>query len=213
MTKRKAIDDSQTDGITSLRNDSQDGADNRAAALQISKAKKTSQCYETITFTDLAAWPDEVTYDIVSDRLKAHIRDYYIWGQLHEERTSHDLDQCHHQFDALSIEEHDALAVRVCNIHTAIEYTARAQVVPEYLDHHTTGGELSKHWTSIPRGGSVYLARQRTMKRIETMPTSVLVSGAKGLLTEFYEWSIDRSDKSVQHFLHRDFAKKAKKEM
>jgi hypothetical protein len=145
--------------------------------------------------------------------LKHHIREYYIWGEVHEERTSHDLGQYHHQFDALSIEEHDALAVKVCNIHTTVEYTARAQVVPEYLDHHVTGGDFSKHWVNIPRDGSVFLARQRTMKRIETMPASMLVPGAEGLLTEYYDWSVDRSDKAVQCFLHRDFAKKAKKEM
>jgi hypothetical protein len=213
MTKRKAIDDNQTDGITSLCNDSQDGADNRAAALQISKAKKVSQCYETITLTDLAAWPDEVTYDKVTSRLKQHIKEYYICSQLHEERTSHDLEQHSHQFDALSIEEVDALAVKVCSIHAAIEYTARAQVVPEYLDHHVTGGDFSKHWIHIPRDGSVSLARQRTMKRIETMPASMLVPGAEGLLIDYYDWSVDRSDKAVQYFLHRDFAKKAKQEM
>jgi hypothetical protein len=109
--------------------------------------------------------------------------------------------------------EHDALAVKVCSIHAAIEYTARAQVVPEYLDHHVTGGDFSKHWIHIPRDGSVSLARQRTMKRIETMPASSLVPHAKGLLIDYYDWSVDRSDKAVQHFLHRDFAKKAKKEM
>jgi hypothetical protein len=213
MTKRRAIDDNQTDGITSLCNDSQDGADNRAAALQISKAKKTSQCYETITFRDVAAWPDEVTYDKVNSRLKQHIKEYYVWGRLHEERNSHDLQQYYHQFDALSIEEVDALAVKVCNIHTAIEYIARAQVVPEYFDHHVTGGDFSKHWSNIPRDGSVSLARQRTMKRIEIMPACSLVPDAEGLLIDYYDWTIDRSDKSVQHFLHRDFAKKAKKEM
>jgi hypothetical protein len=202
MTKRKAIDDNQTDGITSLCNDSQDGADNRAAALRISKAKKVSQCYETILFTDLAAWPDEVTYDKVTSRLKQHIRDYYLWGQLHKQHADHDLEQYSHQFDALSIEDHNALAVKVCNIHAAIEYTVRAQVVPEYLDHHVTGGDFSKHWTSIPRGGSVYLARQRTMKRIETMPASVLVSGATDLLIDYYDWTVDRSDRAVQPSIH-----------
>eukprot|EP00953_Heterococcus_sp_UTEX-ZZ885_P013561 7745-Heterococcus_DN1.PRE.1 len=187
MTKRKSLDE-LTDYITSMSNDF-DGAGKRAAALQISKAKKVSQCYETLTFTDLAAWPDEVTYDKVNDRLKQHIKDYYVWGQLHEECTSHDLEQHSHQFDALSIEEHDALAVKVCNIHTAIEYTVRAQVVPEYLDHHVTGGDFSKHWVNIPRDGSVHIARQRTMKRIETMPASMLLPGAEGLLIDYYDWS------------------------
>jgi hypothetical protein len=211
MTKRKSLDE-LTDDITSMSNDF-DGAGKRAAALQISKAKKASQCYETITFTDLAAWPDVVTYATVSDRLKHHIREYYVWGQVHEERTSHDLEQYSHQFDALSIEEHDVLAVKLCNIHAAIEYTARAQVIPEYLDHHVTGGDFSKHWTTILRDGSVCKARQRTMKRIENMPASMLVPGAEGLLIDYYDWSVDRSDKAVQHFLHRDFAKKAKQEM
>jgi hypothetical protein len=68
MTKRKSLDE-LTDDITSMSNDSQDGAGKRAAALRMSKAKKASLCYETITFTDLAAWPDVVTYATVSDRL------------------------------------------------------------------------------------------------------------------------------------------------
>jgi hypothetical protein len=195
MTKRKVLDE-LTDDITSMSNDF-DGADKRAAALRMSKAKKVSQCYETIIFTDLAAWPSDVTYNTVSDRLKGHIRDYYIRGQLHEERNSHDKKHYSHQFDALSIEEEDALAVRLCNIHAAIEYTARAQVVPEYLDYYTTGWALSKHWITIPRDGSVSLVRQRTMKQIDTIPTSALVSDA----TDYYDWSVDCSDKAVQHFL------------
>jgi hypothetical protein len=211
MTKRKSglvADDRQQDGITSLCNE-KDGADKRKAALQISQARQRSQRYETITFTQLAEWPDgEISYSALSSGLQAHVIEYYMWGKLHECSDScTSLAQFTEDFDNLTQEEQDACAKRVCDIHTVFEYTLRTQIVPEYLDYHTTGGELSKHWQSIPANGAVHKYRQRTVTRMKNMAASQLVPGATGLLIDHYGWSLDPSDRGMQFMLHRDFAR------
>lgn len=196
MTKRKnglACDDSQQDGVTSLCNTS-DGADKRTAALQISQAKQRSQRYETVTILQLADWPEKVSYSALTGSLQAHVIEYYMWGQLHGSSTPYSsLAEYTQQFNALAAEQKDACANRVCDIHTVIEYTLRTQVLPEYLDYHTTGGDLSKHWESIPTGSAVHRRRQRTVKRMQNMAASQLVPGAPGLLVDHYGWSLDLS--------------------
>jgi hypothetical protein len=215
MTKRKSglvADDSQPDGVTSLCNMS-DGDDKRKAAFQISQARQRSQRYETITFTQLTEWPEgEIFYKKLSSGLQAHVIEYYVWGKLHESSDPcSSLTQFTEDFDDLTQEEQNSCAKRVCDIHTVFEYTLRTQIIPEYLDYHTTGGELSKHWQSIPANGAVHKYRQRTVTRMKNMPASQLVPGATGLLIDHYGWSLDPSDRGMQFMLHRDFARASTK--
>eukprot|EP00953_Heterococcus_sp_UTEX-ZZ885_P004305 2828-Heterococcus_DN1.PRE.1 len=89
MTKRKSglpKDDHPCTGLTSLCN-LESGTQKRAAALSKDEALKRAQHYETVTLTDLAAWPVVVSYDTLSNRLQGHVLEYYTWIRLRESLT------------------------------------------------------------------------------------------------------------------------------
>jgi hypothetical protein len=91
MTKRKSglpLDDHSSTGLTSLCN-VESGTQKRAAALLKDEAIKRAQHYETVTLTDLAAWPAVVSYDTLSKRLQDHVLEYYTWIKLRESQAMH----------------------------------------------------------------------------------------------------------------------------
>eukprot|EP00953_Heterococcus_sp_UTEX-ZZ885_P006257 3830-Heterococcus_DN1.PRE.1 len=167
MTKRKSglpKDDYSCTGITSLCN-LKSGTQKRAAALLKDEALKRAQHYETVTLTDLAAWPAVVSYDTLSKRLQGHVLEYYTWIKLRQSPAMHHTvaESC----NKLQDPERTTLAKQLCDIHTIIDFTLRTQVLPEYIKCHTTGGEQTLHWESIPPGSSTQLQRKLTLERMQ----------------------------------------------
>jgi hypothetical protein len=208
MTKRKSglPDDNVLDtGITSLCN-VQSGTQMRAAALLIEKAMKKAQHFETVTLGDLADWPVTVCFNSLSASLQEHVREYYTWTELRTRLVCCRAAQSTvaQKFKELQDYERDALSQEVCNIHTIIEYTLRAQVLPEYIKFHTIGGDQTVHWESLVPGSSTQVKRQLTLERILKMQASACVPGATGMLLDFYDWRLDQDDTGILCLLHRD---------
>jgi hypothetical protein len=198
MTKRKSgmhSDDFSKTGITSLCN-VQNGGEMRAAALKADTAIKRAQRYETVTLSDLGSWPAVVEYDILPERLKVQVLEFY------ECRVKYTAEAQH--FQELQDNERDALANKLCDIHTIIEFTLRTQVLPEYVKIHTIGGEQTVHWEPLVPGSTTQLKRQLVLTRMENMQADSLVPGAKGQLLDFYDWRLDQDDAGMLHLLHRD---------
>jgi hypothetical protein len=110
MTKRKSglpDDDHRTAGLTSLCN-AATGVDKRTAALEHEEAIKRGQRYDTLTLTDLASWPPLVVYKCLSQRLKDHVFEHYMWAQLHANSLL-TREQVNQVFDKISDLDRDAL--------------------------------------------------------------------------------------------------------
>jgi hypothetical protein len=205
MTKRKSglpDDDHRTAGLTSLCN-TVTGVDKRAAALENEEAIKRGQRYDTLTLTDPASWPTLVVYKCLSQRLKDHVFEYYMWAHLHASSLL-TREQVNQAFDKISDLDRDALTRELCDKHAVIEYTLRTQVLPEYIQQHTTGGTQTLHWQPLSPGSSSNKHRQRTVHRMNGMQASSSVPGATGQLLNFYGWRLDDDDTGMLHMLHRD---------
>jgi hypothetical protein len=155
MTCRKSglsFDDSSTDGLTSVCNTSESAVDLRDRALKIEKAIELAQHYETVSLTDLAAWPAKFTYETLPSSLKQYVKGYYIWQQLRSAGADYHTTQAgnNQRYDRLDDTVHDRLATELCDIHIILLYTLHTQVLPEYIAYHTQGGEQTVHWESIP---------------------------------------------------------------
>jgi hypothetical protein len=126
----------------------------------------------------LAEWQEEVCFKALSETLKGHVKEHYMWEQLHDQSSKSkpepysSLQKYTQQFNALAAEQKDAYARRVCDIYTMIEYCLRTQFIPEHLHHHTTGGDQRKHWENIPANSPVLKQRQRTLERMQKMKAS-----------------------------------------
>eukprot|EP00953_Heterococcus_sp_UTEX-ZZ885_P019927 11128-Heterococcus_DN1.PRE.7 len=205
MTKRKSglpDDDHRTAGLTSLCN-TVTGVDKRTAALENEEAIKRGQRYDTLTLTDLASWPTLVVYKCLSQRLKDHVFEHYMWAQLHANSLL-TREQVNQAFDKINDHERDTLAEQLCDKHAVIEYTLRTQVLPEYIKQHTTGGTQTLHWQPLSPGSSSHKHRQRTVQRMNDMQANSSVPGATGQLLDFYGWRLDDDDTGMLHMLHRD---------
>jgi hypothetical protein len=202
MAKRKSPSGDQSDaGITSLYN-AHGGDEMHAAALHIEEANKRAQRYETVTLTDLAMWPAVIDYAALPKRLQHHVKESYMWSELRKPDVSfHNITQ---QFDQLTDAERATLVHQLCDIHAIIEYTLRSQVLPEYIDNHTVGGQQTVHWEPVAPGSSTHHKRQLTLQRMESMPAGSRVPGAQGMLLDYYDWRLDQSDTGMLHLLHRD---------
>ena len=142
MTRRKSglpSDDSKPAGLTSICNQSESATEMRHKAMLIEKSIKLAQRYETVTLTDLAAWPAEVHYDTLPSNLQQHVREYLLCKQLRS--TDSVASDATSTFDQLDDETRDELAAELCDIHTVILYTLHTQVLVEYVQYHSLGGE------------------------------------------------------------------------
>jgi hypothetical protein len=169
MTKRKSglpDDDSSITGLTSLCNHDS-GEQSRAAALLIEQDNIRTQRYTTVTLTDLSSWPAVVEYKALTKRLQEQVLEYYTWVELRKTGMCYDTMQAiiAQQFSELLDCQRDELAQELCNIHTIIEYTLHTQVLPEYVMHHTVGGEQTVHWASLVPGSATQHQRQHTLER------------------------------------------------
>jgi hypothetical protein len=211
MTRRKSglpAADQSADGLTSLCNTSESAVNLRERALEVDKSIKLAQRYETITLTDLAAWPLEYKYTSLPNTLKKQIREYYKWQQIRDGAAA----ACYHttraginlQFDQLDDTVHDKLAAELCDIHTVIMFTLHVLVIPEYIAFHTLGGEQTVHWESIPSGSDISSKRQLVLDRMNSMQAGSRTPGTPGLLVDYYGWSKENNDVGILHLLYRD---------
>eukprot|EP00953_Heterococcus_sp_UTEX-ZZ885_P002629 1936-Heterococcus_DN1.PRE.4 len=208
MTRRKSglpSADESANGLTSLYNTSESAVHLRERALEVEKSIKLAQRYETVTLTDLAAWPSEYKYTSTPNTLKQQIREYYMWQQIRDGAAA----ACHlttHaginlQFDRLDDTVHDKLAAELCDIHTVMLFTLHVLVITEYIAFHTLGGEQTVHWESIPSGSGTSSKRQLVLDRMNSMQAG---SRSPGLLADYYGWSKESNDVGILHLLYRD---------
>jgi hypothetical protein len=209
MTRRKSglPSDDRTDstaGLTSLCNTSQSASDMRDAALEIERSVKLSQRYETVTLTDLAAWPVVVEYNTLPNSLKHHVKEYYTWSELRIAASKPDTSfhtnhyaSISQRFEQLEVSEYDSLAMELCEIHTIILYTLHAQVIPEYVAYHTLGGDQTVHWESLSPDSESHSKRKLVLDRMNRMYANRRVESAQGLLLDYY-------DVGILHLLYRD---------
>jgi hypothetical protein len=215
MTKRKSgmpDDNKSYTGLTSLYNSEYD--ESRKAALKIGITNKRAQRYETVTLLDLSSWPAVVKFNALAKRFQEQTLEYYTWMMLRNNicyQTEQGLIA--QQFEQLQDCERDDLANQLCNFHTVIEYTLRSQVLPEYIKHHTAGGEQTVHWESLVPGAAKQSQRQLTLKRMEDMQANELIPGAPGKLLDFHDWRLDQHDTGMLHLLHRDLPSASRKQM
>jgi hypothetical protein len=185
MTRRKSglsSDDSKPAGLTSICNASESATEMRDKAMLIEKSIKRAQRYDTVTPTDLAAWPAEVPYDTLPSTLQKHVREYHLCKHFRTDSVASDATST---FDQLDDDTQDGLAAELCDIHTVILYTLHTQVLVEYVQYHSLGGEQTVHWESIPPGSEQQRRRQLVLDRMNRLQASSLVPGASGLLLDY----------------------------